>query len=77
MVLPAADSFFKCVIFGILGTFKRVYSLKWVGCFNEAAAGSCCCSFSGSHEQRGEEIRVPASIDWICRKELKPLISRK
>lgn len=74
--LPAADSFFKCVIFGILGTFKRVYPK--VGGLLLGDAGSCCCSLSGSHEQRGEEeIRFPDRRDWICLKELKPLISRK
>jgi hypothetical protein len=25
MILPVADSFFDCVMFGILGTFPRVY----------------------------------------------------
>jgi hypothetical protein len=27
MILPAADGFRKCVIYGILGTFQRLYKL--------------------------------------------------
>jgi hypothetical protein len=40
MVLPAAESFCDCVMFGILETFQRVYKC-------EGPKGQSCWSFKG------------------------------
>ena len=56
MVLLAADSFCDCVMFGILGTFQRVYN-AWVLRSGIIGQGMWFVSIHARRRNKGKEIR--------------------